>query len=81
MLVFRNLHAAVTVGNAPYVEIIASLPDGSSYLAIQVKTTKSALSLRSRGRNKASHHYRWPAGDKVAFANESGLCVAFVGLK
>ena len=81
MLAFENLHAAVTVGNAPYVDVIVSSPDGSASIAVQVKTAVWAMRTRGRGVNKQPHHYEWDVGRKSALANNPGLMFAFVDLK
>ena len=41
-LAVRGIHAAITMGNAPSVDIIASKADGSSTIALQVKTSSWA---------------------------------------
>lgn len=81
MLAFRNIHAAVTVGNAPYVDLIAGSVDGSASVTIQVKTTEWAVRLRGRGENRKPHHYEWDVGRKSALANNPELMFAFVDLK
>lgn len=42
----RQLHAAITLGNAPGVDIIAAKADGSSALSIQVKSRWSGCRCR-----------------------------------
>ncbi len=79
-LATQGLHAALTVGNAPNVDIIVSLIDGKASLALQVKTTDSALRTRGRGNNKIPHHYEWEIG-KSAKSHHSGLFFALVDLK
>lgn len=81
VLTFRGLHAAITAGNAPYVDIIASLPEGSASVALQVKTTDNAIRTRGRGKNKVFHHYEWNLGRKFALANNPDLIMAFVDLR
>ena len=42
-LTVRGIHAAITVGNVPSVDLIASSFDGSKTLAVQVKTARRAV--------------------------------------
>jgi len=39
----RGIHAAITLGNVPDVDVIIAKPDGSLALSIQVKTSQWAL--------------------------------------
>ena len=65
-LSIRGFHAAVTHGNAPYVDILLAQPDGSASLSLQVKTSIDALRTRGRGQNKLPDHYEWDVGPKSA---------------
>jgi len=80
-LAHQGLHAAVTHGNAPFVDILVSLPDGSAAVLLQVKTTESAIRRRGRGKNKAPHHYEWDLGRKAATTAREDLFIAFVDLR
>ncbi len=80
-LAHQGLPAAVTHGNAPFVDILVSLPDGAAAVSLQVKTTESALRKRGRGPNKVDHHYEWDLGRKAATTARDDLFVAFVDLK
>lgn len=80
-LALAGFNAALTVGNAPGVDILVSLPEGDSTVAVQVKTSSSALRMRGRGEEKAPHHYEWPVGKKAALANKPDLFFALVDLK
>ncbi len=80
-LAARGFHAAVTFGNAPSVDILAGLLDGSATLSLQVKTSHWALRTRGRGENKTPHHYEWDVGQKSATLHRPDLFFAFVDLK
>jgi len=80
-LAAQGFHAAPTFGNAPSVDILVGLPDGSATLSIQVKTTIQALRTRGRGKDKYPHHYEWDVGEKSAKLNRSDLFFAFVDLR
>lgn len=80
-LAHQGLHAAVTHGNAPFVDVLVSLPDGSAAVSLQVKTSASALRKRGRGKNRVDHHYEWDLGRKAATTARDDLFVAFVDLK
>lgn len=80
-LAIHGFHAAVTYGNAPHVDILVSLPDGSATLSLQVKASECALRTRGRGENKEPHHYEWDVGMKSAKLHHLGLFYAFVNLK
>ena len=80
-LAARGFHAAPTFGNAPNVDILVGLPDGSATISIQVKTTWSALRDRGRGANRHPDHYEWDVGQKSGCLNKSDLFFTFVDLK
>jgi len=80
-LAFQNFHAAITFGNAPMVDILVCRANGAASLALQVKTTESALRTRGRGKDKKLHHYEWDAGYKAAHTAQKNLFYAFVDLK
>ena len=80
-LAARGYHAAVTTGNAPSVDIMMGLPDGSASLALQVKTSRSALRTRGRGKNKEPYRYEWDVGPKSGSLNHPDLYFVFVDLK
>jgi hypothetical protein len=79
-LSLAGLNAAITVGNAPGVDILASLPEGNAAVAIQVKTTTEAWRKRSLTSN-IPHDYDWAVGKKLALTNEPRLIVTLVDLK
>jgi len=76
-----GFHAAGTFGNAPSVDILAGLLDGSANLSLQVKTSHWALRTRGRGKSKTPHHYEWDVGQKSAMLQRPDLFFAFVDLK
>ncbi len=80
-LAMRNLHAAVTYGNAPSVDILVGQVDGSATLSLQVKTSWSALRMRGRGEKKIPHHYEWVVSEKSAKLQRRDLIFAFVDLQ
>jgi len=80
-LATKGLHAAVTFGNAPCVDILVGLPDGEATLSLQVKTSYWALRTRGRGKNKHPDHYEWDVGERSANVNQLDLFFAFVDLK
>ena len=80
-LAMHGFHAAVTYGNAPYVDILVGLSDGSATLSLQVKASENALRAQGRGLNKEPHHYEWDVGMKSAKLHHPSLFYAFVDLK
>lgn len=80
-LASRNFHAAVTYGNAPTVDLLVGLLDGSATLSLQVKTSSSALRTRGRGNAKSPDHYEWDVGQRSATLHRPDLFFAFVDLK
>lgn len=80
-LAFQNIHASCTFGNAPYVDILASAPDGSRTLAIQVKTAFNAVRRRGRGEERKPDHLEWPIGRKIAQIASPSLFLALVDAK
>ncbi len=81
MLLYREIHAAITTGNAPNVDVLAGLKNGTATIGIQVKTTKDALRYSGRGREKRPQEYQFPLGKKYAKTLVPGLWFAFVDLK
>jgi hypothetical protein len=49
ILLYREIHAAITTGNVPNVDVLAGLKAGTATIGIQVKTTENTLRCRSRG--------------------------------
>jgi len=80
-LAVQGLHAAVTFGNAPHVDILVGLTNGAATLSLQVKTSYRALRTRGRGESKHPDHYEWDVGERSAKLNQVDLFFAFVDLK
>ena len=72
-LAAHGLHAAVTFGNAPHVDILVGLADGAATLPLQVKTSYRALRTRGRGEDKHPDHYEWDVGARSAKLNQVDL--------
>jgi hypothetical protein len=77
----HGIHAASTHGNAPFIDILASAPDGRKSVAIQVKTTSWALRWRGRGANRAPDHLEFPLGYSAAVTAHPDLIIAFIDLR
>ncbi len=80
-LAARGFHAAVTFGNAPYVDLLAGLPDASASVSIQVKTAHRALRMRGRGDKKYPYQYQWAMGQHSALHHRADLFFALVDLR
>lgn len=80
-LLYREIHAAMTTGNAPNVDILAGRKRGNATIGIQVKTTEEALRFRGRGADKRPYEYQFPLGQKFAKTLIPNLWFAFVDLK
>lgn len=60
-LAVEEIHASLTLGNAPAVDLLAAASDGSNAVAIQVKTASDAYRA-----NRYGHvGYEWAVGSKV----------------
>lgn len=81
VFLYREIHAAITTGNALNVDVLAGLKEGTATLGIQVKTTENALRYRGRGEDKWPHEYQFPLGRKYAKTLIASLWFAFVDLK
>ena len=80
-LAARGFHAAVTHGNAPSVDILVGLRDGTSTVSLQVKTSSDALRTKGGEPNKVPYYYNWRMAERLALLNHPGLFFAFVDLK
>jgi len=76
-LAVRNIHASLTVGNAPSVDILAASPNGERALSIQVKTSQNAYRKCRWGREG----HEWDAGGSVIGKCYPNLWYAFVDLR
>lgn len=79
-LALRGFHASCTFGNAPYVDVLVSAPDGHTTLSVQVKTALRATRYRGRGENRRAYELQWPIGYKAATTSNDNLFFAFVDL-
>jgi hypothetical protein len=75
-LSIRNLHAAITVGNAPHVDVIVSSSSGFRQLAIQVKTSRSA----HRAKRYGFELREWDVGGSAVGNWSESFWYAFVDL-
>ena len=73
----RSIHASITLGNAPSVDIIAAKSDGSKSISIQVKTSQNAYRKTRYGREGCE----WDVGSSVIGKSSPNLWYAFVDLK
>ena len=80
-LAARCFHAAVTFGNAPYVDLLVSLPDASASVSLQVKTAVHAFRTKGRSPHKVPDHYEWAIGQHSAQHHSPDLFFAPVDLK
>ena len=80
-LAYLGFHAVPTIRNVAGPDVLISSHNGSSLLALQVKTTASALRTRGRGANKKPHHYEWDIGWNSAREEHDLLFYALVDLK
>lgn len=76
-LTVRGIHAAITLGNVPDVDVGASNHDGSRLLAIQVKTHRWAHRQRRYGYEVRE----WQVGNSAAGRWSKELWHAFVDLQ
>lgn len=73
----REIHAAITLGNAPSVDLMASSADGERTLSIQVKTSRNAY-RRSRYGNEG---FEWDVNKGVIGKHYESFWYAFVNLQ
>lgn len=80
-LLFREIRAVITTGNAPNVDVLAGLEKVTATVGIQVKTARDVLRYRGRGKDKKPYERQFPLGEKYAKSLIPGLWFAFVELK
>ena len=73
-LAVRQFHAAITVGNAPHVDIIAASGEGSSLLSVQVKTRWAGCRCKWYGHEV----WQWDVGAAAVGRHSPNLWHAFV---
>lgn len=73
----RNIHASLTVGNAPAVDVVAAKADGSGSISIQVKTSRKAYRRKRYGREGCE----WDVGAGVIGKHSPSFWYALVDLQ
>ena len=73
----RNIHAAITLGNAPDIDVLASNIDGSRLLSIQVKTSRRAYRKNRYGFEVCE----WDVNAGIIDRGSPSLWFAFVDLQ
>src|SRR4051812_48833414 len=76
-LAAEGIHASCTHGNAPNIDILVSSGDGHETVAIEVKTTESAL----RHKAKIPDHLEFPLGKRAGKMSSPKVLIAFVDLR
>ena len=76
-LAVREIHASLTVGNAPSVDILAANASGQRSLSIQVKTSRNSFRNNRYGREG----HEWDTGASVIGKCHENLWYAFVDLR
>jgi len=79
-LALRGFHASCTFGNAPYVDVLVSAPDGHTTVSVQVKTAWYATRYKGRGEDRRPSELQWSLGYKAATTSSPNLFFAFVDL-
>lgn len=75
-LAVREIHASLTVGNAPSVDILVASPSGERSLSLQVKTSRNAYRSNRYGREGSE----WDVGGSAIDKCHENLWYAFVDL-
>ena len=73
----REINAAITLGNAPSVDLMASSADGKRTLSIQVKTSRNAYRRKRYG----NEGYEWAVNRGVIGKHHESFWYAFVNLR
>jgi hypothetical protein len=76
-LAVRQIHASLTIGNAPSVDVMASSPDGKRSLSFQVKTSRFAY----RKNHYGSEGCEWDVGAGVIGKISESFWYALVDLQ
>lgn len=76
-LSIREINAAITLGNAPSVDLMASSADGKRTISIQVKTSRNAYRQNRYG----SEGYEWDVNKGVIGKYHESFWYAFVDLR
>ena len=73
----REINAAITLGNAPSVDLMVSSVDGERTISIQVKTSRNAYRCNRYG----SEGYEWDVNKGVIGKYHESFWYAFVDLR
>ena len=73
----RGIHAGITLGNVPDVDLIVAKHDGSAALSLQVKTSRRAYCPNHFGKKVC----QWPVGEAAVNRCSDSLWYAFVDLQ
>ena len=73
----REINAAITLGNAPSVDLMAASADGKRTVSIQVKTSRNAY----RPNRYGSEGYEWDVNKGVIGKHHESFWYAFVNLQ
>ena len=73
----REINAAITLGNAPSVDLMASSADGKRTLSIQVKTSRNAYRRKRYGHEG----FEWDVNKGVIGKHHESFWYAFVNLQ
>ena len=76
-LSIREINAAITLGNAPSVDLMASSSDGKRTISIQVKTSRNAYRRKRYG----FEGYEWDVNKGVIGKHHESFWYAFVDLQ
>lgn len=76
-LSIREINAAITLGNAPSVDLMASSADGKKTISIQVKTSRNAYRRNRYG----FEGYEWDVNKGVIGKYHESFWYAFVDLQ
>jgi len=76
-LAVREINAAITLGNAPSVDLMASSADGKHTLSLQVKTSRHAYRRRRYG----DEGFEWAVNKAVIGKHHESFWYAFVNLQ
>ncbi len=76
-LALRGINAALTVGNAPSVDVVASSSSGLQTIAFQVKTSRNAYRRKRYG----VEGYEWDVNRDVIGKHSASFWYAFVNLR
>lgn len=76
-LALRGINAAVTIGNAPSVDLVATSASGLKTITFQVKTSQNAYRRNRYG----AEGYEWDVSRQVIGRHAASFWYAFVNLR